>query len=72
MDTVVQEAIGPDPAESTRAQFSALLQAGRYAEIADQCREILGPSRFAALLRTQLDKAVLPPEATHRPIVRTP
>jgi SIR2-like domain/CHAT domain len=72
MDTVVQEAIGPDPAESTRAQFGALLQASRYAEIADECREILGPSRFAAVLRTQLDKAVSPPEATHRPIVRTP
>jgi hypothetical protein len=29
-------------------------------------------SRFGALLEAQLAKAVLPPEATHRAIVRTP
>jgi hypothetical protein len=72
MEIVIKEALGGQAADSSKHEFSTLLDAGRFAEIADQCREILGPSRFATLLRAELDKAVVPPEATHRPIVQTP
>ncbi len=72
METVVRETIESVAVDSARGELSALLEAGRYAEVADQCREMLGRSRFAALLRTQLAKPVSPPDATHRPIVQTP
>lgn len=62
----------PAALDSAREELTALLEAGRYAELADQCREMLGRSRFAALLRAELAKPVSPPEATHRPIVQTP
>jgi hypothetical protein len=61
-------------AEGARAQpeLAALLTARRYPELADQCREILGRSRFHAVLRAELARPVTPPEATHRPMVQTP
>jgi SIR2-like domain len=57
---------------SAESELTDLLEAGRYPELADQCREILGRSRFTALLREELGKSVSPPEATHRAIVETP
>jgi hypothetical protein len=72
METVVQETVESAAEDSAGRELTALLEVGRYAELADQCREILGPARFAALLRTELAKPVSPPEATHRPIVQTP
>jgi hypothetical protein len=72
METVVQRTVESAAGDSAGRELTALLEVGRYAEVADQCREILGPARFAALLRTQLAKPVSPPEATHRPIVQTP
>ena len=72
METVVQETVESAAGDSAGRELTALLEAGRYAELADQCREILGPARFAAFLRTELAKPVSPPEATHRPIVQTP
>ena len=72
METVVGETIKSATLESARSELTGLLEAGRYAELADQCREILGRSRFAAFLRAVLAKPVSPPEATHRPIVQTP
>lgn len=72
METVVRETIESAPVDSARSELTVLLDAGRYAELADQCREVLGRSRFAALLRAELAKPVSPPEATHRPIVETP
>ncbi len=71
METIVRT-IEPAAADSPPSELTALLEAGRFPELADQCREILGRSRFAALLRAELAKPVSPPEATHRPIVETP
>ena len=72
MEAVMRETIESAAVDSAGSELTALLEAGRYAELADQCREILGRARFAALLRAELDKPVSPPEATHRPIVQTP
>jgi hypothetical protein len=72
MIAVLKATMPRNAGASTRQEFRALLKAGRYAEIADQCREILGRARFAELLRSQLVKPVAPPEATHRSIVQTP
>jgi len=72
METVLQKTVESAAGDSAGRELTALLEAGRYAELADQCREILGPARFFALLRAELAKPVSPPEATHRPIVKTP
>ncbi len=72
METVVQKTIEAAATGSEGSELTALLTTGKYAELADQCREILGRSRFAALLRAELAKPVSPPEVTHLPIVQTP
>jgi hypothetical protein len=72
METVVRETIRHAAVASAEGELTKLLEAGRFPELADQCREILGRSRFAALLRKELGKTVSPPKATHRAIVRTP
>jgi hypothetical protein len=72
METVVQQTASAGVGDAGRVELSALLDAGRYAEVADQCRELLGRSRFGALLRAQLARPVAPPQATHRAIVQTP
>ena len=73
METVVKETIRrTDDVDSAGLEFTALLEARRYPELADQCRELLGRSLFATILRAELAKPVSPPEATHRPIVQTP
>lgn len=72
METVLQKTVESAAGDSAGRELTALLEAGRYAELADQCREILGPARFVSHLRAELAKPVLPPEATHRPIVKTP
>jgi hypothetical protein len=72
MEAVVQKTVGSVAEASADREMTALLEAGRYTELADQCREILGPTYFAEFLRTELAKPVSPPEATHRPIVQTP
>lgn len=74
MESTLEEAVqnaGPD-ADEARRELGRLLEAGRYAEVADQCRQILGRQRFWNLLRTQLDRPAEPPPSTHGPIVRTP
>lgn len=71
MEIIVAK-IKPAAGDSAHSELTALLKAGRFPELADQCREILGRSRFAALLREKLTKSVSPSEATHRPIVQTP
>src|SRR5688572_27184622 len=72
MMTVVKKTVATLQASAANPELSALLDAGRFAELADQCRELLGRERFAALLRAELDKPAVPPEATHRAIVETP
>ena len=72
METVVRQTIERTAVTSARSELTTLLKAGRYPELADQCREFLGRSRFAALLRAELAKPVPPPSSTHRPIVQTP
>ena len=72
METVVRETLASVKASSAEAELTGLLAKGRYAELADECREILGFARFAELLRNQLAQPLAPPEATHRAIVETP
>ena len=72
METIVQRTVESAAGDPAGRELTALLELGRYAELADQCREILGPARFAAVLRAELATRVSPPEATHRPIVQTP
>lgn len=55
-----------------RAELEALLAQGKFAEVADQCRTLLGRTYFGRLLRSVLARDVAPPEATHRAIVETP
>jgi hypothetical protein len=61
-----------DDGGNTVAELGRLLDAGRYAEVADQCRHLLGRQRFWEFLRSQLSGPAEPPEATHRAIVRSP
>lgn len=72
MEVVLRATAGRTGDASTQAELSALLEAGRYPELADQCREVLGRARFAALLREELGRPAPPPEPTHRAIVETP
>lgn len=54
------------------AELQTLLNAGKFADVADQCRELLGRTRFSRVLRQELAQQRRPPEATHRAIVQTP
>lgn len=74
MDATVAATVADlrDDAGNTAAELKRLLDAGRYAEVADQCRHLLGRQRFWGFLRSQLSGPAEPPEATHRAIVRTP
>jgi len=72
MATVIKKTSKILGSDSADPELQALLKAGRFAELADQCRELLGPERFATVLRAELDKSTDPPEATHRAIVETP
>jgi len=53
-------------------ELTALIGQGKFAEVADQCRTLLGRARFGEHLRSILAAPAEPPEATHRAIVRTP
>jgi hypothetical protein len=53
-------------------ELQALLEAGKFADVADQCRELLGRTSFSKVLRRALAQGRPPPEATHRAIVQTP
>lgn len=53
-------------------ELRALLTQYKFAEVADQCRTLLGRTEFGRFLRTQLARDVAPPAATHRAIVETP
>jgi hypothetical protein len=72
MEIVVRQTIKHAAVASAKGELTKLLEGSRYPELADRCREILGRSRFSALLREELGKSVSPPEATHRPIVQIP
>ncbi len=52
-------------------ELEALFERGKYIELADQCRELLSPGYFHALLRQVLGQTV-EPTALHRAIVETP
>ena len=56
---------------STAQQLRRLAKAQRLLDVADQCRALLGPGRFALLLRDLLPQNARPTEA-HRSIVDTP
>ena len=56
---------------STAQQLRRLAKAQRLLDVADQCRALLGPGRFALLLRELLPQNARPTEA-HRSIVDTP
>ena len=56
-----------------REELEQLVAQGKFAEVADECRTLLGRARFGDELRSLLARPdALPPEATHRAIVRTP
>ena len=56
---------------ATSVELRRLLRANRFAEVADQCRTVLGRELFYEALRAELDRDVeLPP--LHRTIVETP
>ena len=56
---------------ATSTELRRLLRANRFAEVADQCRTILGRELFYEALRAELGRDVeLPP--VHRTIVETP
>ena len=56
---------------STAQQLRRLAKAQRLLDVADQCRALLGPGRFALLLRELLPQNARPTEV-HRSIVDTP
>ena len=53
-------------------ELESLLAQYKFAEVADQCRTLLGRTFFGRMLRDQLARPASPPEATHRAIVQTP
>src|SRR5262245_12487204 len=57
---------------SLQLELTGLLDQGKFAEVADQCRQLLGITHFYRLVRSLLGASAEPPEATHRPIVDTP
>jgi SIR2-like domain/CHAT domain len=54
-----------------RQELEALLKAGKYADVADQCREQIGPSQLFAFLRRELSGR-RPRTQSHGAIARTP
>jgi SIR2-like domain/CHAT domain len=69
MRTVVDTTTGAAP--EAAKELDALFDRGKYIELADQCRELLGPAYFHKLLRQILGRNVQPTEL-HRAIVETP
>ena len=55
-----------------KEELESLLAQSKFAEVADQCRTLLGRTFFGRLLRSILARSVQPPEDTHRAIVQTP
>jgi hypothetical protein len=53
------------------SELRALLDAGKYADLADQCRELLGPSQLFGFLRRELSGRQ-PRLESHGAITRTP
>jgi len=69
MQTVVGETTMAVP--GARDELQTLLARGKYIELADQCRELLGPGYFHTLLRKILGTKARR-TALHRAIVETP
>jgi len=57
---------------SAQADLTRLLEQGQFAQVADQCRRLLGSPHFYRVVRAHLGAPAEPPPATHRPIVDTP
>lgn len=57
--------------DQERGELRALLDAGKYADLADQCRELLGPSQLFGFLRRELSGRQ-PRIESHGAITRTP
>ncbi len=53
-------------------ELELLLAQSKFAEVADQCRTLLGRTFFGRMMRDQLARRVAPPAATHKAIVETP
>lgn len=53
-------------------ELEQLLAQSKFAEVADQCRTLLGRTFFGRMMRDQLARRVAPPVATHKAIVETP
>jgi len=72
MRTVVDATADQLGEAAGRDELERLLKQAKFAEVADQCRTVLGRTHFGQILRTVLARDVAPPEATHRAIVDTP
>lgn len=55
-----------------KEELELLLAQSKFAEVADQCRTLLGRTFFGRMMRDQLARRVAPPAATHKAIVETP
>ncbi|MGQ0647620.1 MAG: SIR2 family protein [Gemmatimonadaceae bacterium] len=73
LERLITEACPPDTAATANSELSRLLAAGKLADVADQCREVLGRSDLFSFLRRELSKPdTLPLKETHGSIVKTP
>ena len=72
MRTVVNETASRLALGRGKKELIALVAQSKFAEVADQCRTLLGRSAFSEILRSSLAREVQPPADTHRAIVRTP
>jgi len=72
MRQVINATVEITGASTNREELERLVAQGKFAEVADQCRTVLGRTVFGQILRDALARDVAPPEATHRAIVDTP
>ncbi len=72
MLTIVRETASRLKLGSRKKELLALVRKSKFAEVADQCRTLLGRSTFSEILRASLAREADPPADTHRAIVRTP
>src|SRR4051812_18801549 len=71
MRTILDKTKSESATPEAAGELEALFDRGKYIELADQCRELLSPGYFHAILRQLLGGPVQPTDL-HRAIVETP
>ena len=71
LEKLIQEVSSRRQDAGGRKELKALLAAGKYADVADQCREQLGPSQLFRFLQRELTGRA-PRRRSHGAITRTP